>query len=72
MTGNFTGNRRDETERCRRIHVHLYESDIEEIKIMFGRSIGFNKAVRMMVRKYFSYLKAKAAENADAKLKEME
>lgn len=56
-----------EGEDTSRIHLWLYDSDIEWLKAYFGDNVGFSKAVRIMIRKNVTSLAAKGAERSGAK-----
>lgn len=61
-----TGNRHDEDEPLERIHVRLFASDVEEIRMLFAKNLGINKAVRLMIRQHLRYLREKSREATTA------
>lgn len=50
-----------------RKHIWIFKSDEEEIKLLFGSTIGESKAIRMMIRKCLQQIKAKASQGSGAK-----
>jgi len=50
---------RYESEDLVRRHIWLYARDVERIELLFGRSLGFSKAARLMVRKFLDSVEAK-------------
>lgn len=59
---------RSTDEPTERVHCHLYRADLEFIRSHFGGlgNIGQNAAIRGMVRRVVSGLRAKAGEHARA------
>lgn len=55
-----------EGERQRRVHLWLYESDVQWLQDTFGNTMGISKPVRMMVRKFRQNAEAKAAQGSSA------
>ena len=55
---------RVESEELVRKHVWMFAKDAEEIEAMFGKSIGFSKAFRLIVRKVLEQAKNKALIDA--------
>lgn len=55
-----------EGEKQIRKHVWLFESDVEEVKVLFGATIGESKAIRLMLRKCLQQIKAKAQARTGA------
>lgn len=53
---------RKESEPTLRVHLLLYESDVEWLHAIFGRNIGVSPAVRQMVRDYRRRIEAKEAQ----------
>lgn len=58
-------------ERMARYHVRLYVKDADLIRTTFGESIGFNKAVRDMVRQYLLQMSKHAEERIVSKTTEI-
>jgi len=48
-----------ESEEIARRHIWLYARDIERTELLFGRTLGFSKAIRLMVRKFLNSVEAK-------------
>lgn len=48
-----------ESEEISRRHLWLYTRDIERTELLFGRTLGFSKAIRLMVRKFLNSVEAK-------------
>jgi hypothetical protein len=55
-----------EGERQRRVHLWLYESDVQWIQDHFGPVMGISKPVRLMVRKFRQTTEARVSANAGA------
>ena len=53
-----------EGEPTRRVHVHLFEKDVEDIHDIFGNNVGFSKAIREIVSNYMRIVRAKSSERA--------
>lgn len=53
-----------EGEKQVRKHIWLFERDCEDIKALFGNTVGESKAIRLMVRKSMDALRAKAGVGA--------
>lgn len=53
-----------EGEKQVRKHIWLFERDCEDIKALFGNTVGESKAIRLMVRKSMDALRAKAGASA--------
>jgi len=52
--------RRNSEEELQRVHVHLFQSDVEKVHALFDSNIGFSKAVRTMLRKFLRSIEEKA------------
>ncbi len=53
-----------ESEEISRRHIWLYSRDIERTELLFGRTLGFSKAIRLMVRKFLNSVEAKGLIDA--------
>ena len=60
-----------ETEELVRKHVWLYAKDVERIDAMFGQTIGFSKAFRLIVRKFMDQAEAKAQHGAKSSIQSL-
>lgn len=49
------------SEEMERIHIWLYRSDVEKLRMMFDRTLGFSRAVRVIIRKALKEIEAKAS-----------
>ncbi len=49
-----------ENEPLTRIHLHVFESDLEKLRILYEPTIGYNKAVRHIIRKFLNGLETRA------------
>lgn len=49
-----------------RVHIWLESDDVEDIRAMYGQSIGFSKAISLMVSRSLKGIKAKAASRGRA------
>ena len=51
-------------EKMERQHVMLFAEDLNQLKALFGESIGVSKGIRMIIRQYLKKLSKKLeAEN---------
>lgn len=51
-----------EDEPLRRIHIFMYERDVEDIEALYGSTVGQSKFIRTVVRDYLNKLRQKARE----------
>ncbi len=49
-------------EPVERIHVMLYKSDADQLKKLFGESVGVTKAIRLIIRQYLKRLSERLEE----------
>lgn len=52
-------------EPVERIHVMIYKSDAEQLKELFGETVGVTKAIRLIVRQYLKRLSERLEETPD-------
>lgn len=45
-----------------RVHIWLDAEDVEEIRALYGQTIGFSKAIQTMVSRSLKHIRARAAE----------
>ena len=51
-------------EELRRIHIWLYDRDVERLDAIYGKSLGRSTAIRSMVRKMLNIIEAKSQATA--------
>lgn len=51
---------RDSDDITIRCHIHIFEEDKKKIEEMFGRTLGFSKACRLILRQFLNQAEAKA------------
>ncbi len=51
-------------EELRRIHIYLYDRDVDRLDAIYGKSLGRSTAIRNMVRKMLNIIEAKSQETA--------
>ena len=54
-----------EGEKQRRVHLWLYESDVQWIQDHFGQVMGISKPVRLMVRRFRQEADARVSRSVD-------
>lgn len=55
---------RTESEPLKRIHLWLYESDVDKLQSLFKNSMGMSRAVRTIVRKFIKQIEAASAQES--------
>lgn len=55
--------RKREGDPQRRVHIWLFESDWDELKLMYGESFGPSKFVRLVVRQALKKVREKTNAN---------
>lgn len=61
-----------ENEELVRIHLHIFKSDLDELRILYENNLGYNKVVRHIIRKWLNGLKAKSGGKAVVLEKDLE
>ena len=51
-----------ELEPLKKVLIRIYQKDLERLQYRFGATIGFNKAVRIIVRKFLDKLDEQTEE----------
>jgi len=49
-----------ENEKLVRVHLHIFESDLEMLRILYEPTIGYNKATRHIIRKFLNGLRSRS------------
>jgi hypothetical protein len=49
-----------------RVHIWLDAEDVEEVRALYGQTIGFSKAIQTMVSRSLKHIRARAAEQGKA------
>lgn len=62
----------DTGERMVRVHLWLFERDLERLDLLFKDSYGRSRAARTMIRKYLDNLEAINAEKVRARAPDVE
>lgn len=60
----MTSNRNSSNEELVRCHIWLRADDVRDLKLMYGTTAGFSKAIRTILHQYVVQIKARAEEKA--------
>jgi hypothetical protein len=55
---------RKEEEETTRVHVHLFQRDVDRLDDLFGATMGRASAIRKIIRAFINNVEAKASERS--------